>query len=153
MKTIYIDADACPVKEEAYRVAARYRWSTFVVANQPITTPASQIIFCIQVGDGLDEADDWIAKRAGPGDIVITADIPLAARVLERGARALGPRGHEFTVDSIGDALASRALSQELREIGVETGGPSPMVQKDRSQFLQKLDQLINAAQRETANA
>ncbi len=149
MKTLYIDADACPVKKEAYRVAARYGWPTFVVANQFINAPASQIIFCIQVGDGMDEADDWIAERAGVGDIVITADIPLAARALENGARALGPRGREFTEDSIGDALASRALSQDLREMGVETGGPAPMAQKDRSQFLQKLDQLINAAQRE----
>ena len=149
MKTIYIDADACPVKKETYRVAARYHWSTFVVANQFINTPASQIIFCIRVGDGMDEADDWIVERAEPGDIVITSDIPLAARVLEKGARALGAKGREFTEESIGDALASRALSQDLREMGVETGGPSPMAGKDRSLFLQKLDQMINTAQRE----
>jgi len=149
MKTIYIDADACPVKKEVYRVAARYGWPTFVVANQFINAPASQIIFCIKVGDGMDEADDWIAERAEPGDIVITADIPLAARALEKGARALGTKGREFTVDTIGDALAARAMSQELREDGVETGGPRPMEKKDRSQFLQKLDQLINAVQRE----
>ena len=149
MKTIYIDADACPVKDETYRVAGRYGWSTFVVANQFINTPASRRIFCIRVGDGMDEADDWIAQRAEPGDIVITADIPLAARVLEKQARALGPRGREFTPDSIGDALASRALSQDLREMGVDAGGQAPMAKKDRSLFLQKLDQLINAIQRE----
>lgn len=153
MKTIYIDADGCAVKDEVYRVARRYGWGTFVVANQPINTPPSQLIFCITVGRGADEADDYIAERAGPGDIVITADIPLAARALEKQARALGPKGREFTPDSIGDALASRALSQELREAGVLTGGPAPMAKKDRSRFLSKLDELVNAVLRQLGDA
>ncbi len=153
MKTVYIDADACPVKSEVYKVAERYKWPTFVVANQQINTPASVLIYAIKVGTGMDEADDWIAERAAPGDIVITADIPLAARALENGARVLGLKGREFTADSIGNALADRALSQELRESGVETGGPAPMQKKDRSRFLGKLDELINAVLREQGAA
>lgn len=148
MSTIYIDADGCAVKDEVYRVAQRYRWPVVVVANRHLHTPSSPLISAVVVGDGDDVADDYIAERAGRGDIVITADIPLAARALEKEARALGPKGREFTPDSIGDALASRALSQHLREIGVMTGGPAPMARKDRSRFLGKLDELVNAIQR-----
>lgn len=149
LKTIYIDADACAVKKEVYKVGVRYRWRIFVVANQPINTPSLPGIFSIEVSQGADVADDYIAERSSPGDIVITADIPLAARALEKGARVLGPKGREFTPDGIGDALASRELGQQLREIGVATGGPAPMSQRDRSKFLEKLDQVINAIQRD----
>ena len=149
MKTIYIDADGCAVKDEVYRVAQRYRWPVVVVANQPLHTPASPLITAVIVRQGPDVADDYIAERAGPGDIVITADIPLAARVLEAEGRALGPKGVEFSEDSIGDALASRAIAQQLRDMGVMTGGPRPMQSADRSRFLGKLDQLVNAVQRE----
>ncbi len=148
MKTIYIDADACPVKDETYKVARRYRWRVFVVANQPINTPSIPGLFSIMVSQGADAADDYIAERAAQGDIVVTADIPLAARALEKMALVLGIKGREFTSESIGDALASRELSQDLREAGVMTGGPKPMSQRDRSRFLEKLDQLVNRAER-----
>ena len=146
---IYIDADGCAVKDEVYRVARRYAWRVLVVANQPIQTPSSPLIFSVIVGKGADVADDYIAERVGVGDIVVTADIPLAARALEKEARVLGPKGREFTPSSIGEALASRALSQELREMGVMTGGPAPMARQDRSRFLGALDMLINAIQRQ----
>lgn len=149
MTTIYIDADGCPVKDETYKVARRYKLVVRVVANRQVQVPAWPLIEVIVVGKGLDEADDWIVEHAGAGDIVITADIPLAARCLQAGARVLGPKGRAFTEDSIGDAVASRALSQHLREIGVNTGGPAPMAAKDRSRFLSKLDEMINAIRRD----
>ena len=147
--TIYIDADGCPVKQETYKVAVRYQLAVRVVANRHIQIPTSPLIQVVTVGDGFDAADDWIVEHAGVADIVITADIPLAARCLENGARVLGPKGRPFTDDSIGDAVASRALSQHLRESGINTGGPAPMAKKDRSRFLAKLDELINAIRRE----
>ncbi|MEC9072242.1 MAG: YaiI/YqxD family protein [Myxococcota bacterium] len=143
MGTIYIDADACSVKAETYKVAVRYNWPVRVVANQYIQTPRTPLIVCIMVGQGADVADDWIADRSAPGDVVITNDIPLASRCLDKGARVLGQKGHEFTPESIGDALAGRELSQNLREMGVMTGGPRPMAQKDRSRFLGKLDEIL----------
>jgi uncharacterized protein YaiI (UPF0178 family) len=149
MGTIYIDADACAVKEETYKVSTRLRWPVCVVANQYIETPRSSLISAVRVGHGADVADDWIAERVEPGDVVITNDIPLAARCLDKGARVLGQKGREFTDDSIGDALAGRALSEELREMGLPTGGPSPMEKKDRSRFLGKLDQILVALGRE----
>jgi uncharacterized protein YaiI (UPF0178 family) len=148
MHTIYIDADACSVKDEIYRVAKRYRWPTIVVANQYMPTPSTPLISSVVVAQGSDVADDYIAERAGPGDIVVTADIPLAARGLENGARVLGSRGREFTEDAIGEALASRELSQQLREMGIMGTGPAPMAKKDRSRFLEKLDQLVHSVQR-----
>lgn len=147
--TIYIDADGCPVKQETYKVAQRYQLSVRVVANRPLQTPPSPLVQAVIVGDGFDEADDWIVEHAGVGDIVVTADILLAARCLEGGARALGPKGRPFTEDSIGDAVASRALSQHLRESGINTGGPAPMGKRDRSRFLSKLDELVNAIRRD----
>ncbi len=143
MGTIYVDADACAVKSETYKVALRYGWSVRVVANRYIQTPRSDLIVCITVGQGADVADDWIAERSGPGDVVVTQDIPLAARCLKQGARVLGSKGREFTPDSIGDALAGRELSQNLREMGVITGGPEPMAARDRSRFLGKLDHIL----------
>ena len=152
MGTIYIDADACSVKAETYKVALRYGWLVYVVANQVIQTPPSKFIFGIVVEDGDDIADDWIAERCGAGDVVVTNDIPLAARSLDKGARVLGQKGEEFTDDSIGSALASRSLSQELREMGVMTGGPRSMAPKDRSRFLGALDTILVSlgAQRQT---
>jgi uncharacterized protein YaiI (UPF0178 family) len=147
--TLYIDADGCPVKEEAYRVARRYDFAVRVVARRRIYVPAAGRIEAVAAGDDFDAADDWIAARAGEADIVVTADLPLAARCLEAGARVLGPKGRELTEESIGDALASRQLAADLREIGVMTGGPAPMQKKDRSRFLQCLDEIAGAIRRE----
>jgi uncharacterized protein YaiI (UPF0178 family) len=145
MGIIYIDADACSVKNETYKVAIRYGWPVRVVANQLIQTPDSELIVCVTVGEGDDVADDWIAERSVRGDVVITNDIPLAARCLDTGGRVLGQKGEEFTLDSIGGALAGRNLSQELREMGLATVGPRPMEKKDRSRFLGKLDNILVA--------
>ncbi len=147
MLTIYIDADACPVKDEVYRVARRYAMPVKVVANAPLRVPADALVELV-VCPGFGAADDWIAEQAGPGDIVITADIPLAARCLEKGARVLGPKGHPFTDNDIGSALAMRELMDELRQGGAVTGGPAPMTAKDRSRFLSKLDETVNAVRR-----
>ena len=147
MATIYVDADACPVKDEVYRVARRYDVAVKVVANASQRVPASSLVELV-VCPGFGAADDWIAVQAGPGDIVITADIPLAARCLAKEARVLGPRGHPFTNNDIGSALALRDLMDELRQGGTVTGGPAPMNAKDRSRFLSKLDETINAVRR-----
>ena len=147
--TIYIDADACPVKDETYRVAGRYQLPVRVVANSHMRVPDSPLIGVMVVGNEMDAADDWIVENAGVGDIVITADILLAARCLGNGARVLGPKGKPFTEDCIGDAVASRELSQHLRESGLITGGPAPMAKKDRSRFLSKLDEMVNAIRRD----
>jgi len=140
MTILYIDADACPVKEEVYRVADRYKLQVFVVSNSWIRTPQSSRITSVVVDAGPDIADDWIAERAGPKDIVITADIPLAQRSLAAGAQALHPTGRVFTLDNIGGALASRAIGEHLRSMGEITGGPKPFAPADRSKFLQALD-------------
>lgn len=147
MLTLYIDADACPVKDEAYRVARRYAIRVVVVANAPLRVPTEERIELV-VRAGFGAADDYIAETAGPGDIAITADIPLAARCLARDARVLGPKGYELTDNDIGSVLATRNLMDELRQGGVVTGGPAPMSPKDRSRFLQKLDEMINAVRR-----
>jgi len=147
MRTIYIDADACPVKEETYRVARRYGQRVVVVANTPLRVPTDPLIELI-VCPGFGAADDWIAEHAGAGDIVVTADIPLAARCLQKEARVLDHKGHAYTDNDIGAALGMRELLAELRQEGVVTGGPAPMTQKDRSRFLSKLDEAINALRR-----
>lgn len=147
MLTIYIDADACPVKDEVYRVARRYAMRVAVVANTPLRVPADAL-FELVVRSGFGAADDWIAEQAGSGDIVITADIPLAARCLEKKARVLDPKGHPFSENDIGSVLALRDLRDELRQGGVVTGGPAPMTPKDRSRFLAKLDETVNAVRR-----
>jgi len=146
MVTLYIDADACPVKDEVYRVADRYRLAVFVVCNSWIRTPRHERISQIVVEDGPDVADDWIAERAGAGDIVVTADIPLADRALKAGAQAIHPTGRVFTADSIGSALASRSIGEHLRSMGEITGGPKPFVAADRSRFLQALGTLSAVA-------
>ena len=148
MTTLYVDADACPVKDEVYRVAQRYALPVFVVSNSWIRTPADPQVTPVVVDAGPDAADDWIATRAGAGDVVITADIPLAERALKAGAQALHPNGRPFTVDGIGAALASRAIGEHLRSIGETTGGPKPFVAADRSRFLQALDAAVVRARR-----
>jgi uncharacterized protein YaiI (UPF0178 family) len=148
MTAIYVDADACPVKDEIYRVAGRYRVEVFVVSNSWIRTPPDPRIVSVVVDQGPDLADDWIAERAGRGDVVVTADIPLARRALAAGASALHPAGRPFTADNIGAALASRAVGEHLRSMGEITGGPRPFVPADRSRFLQALDAAIVRASR-----
>ncbi len=145
---IYIDADACPVKEEVYRVARRYEIKVFVVANAIMRVPTDGLIELIVVRGGFDAADDRIVESLVAGDIVITADIPLAERCLRCGARVLGPKGLEFTEDAIGEALATRALLDMLRQSGSFAGGPAPFARADRSRFLAKLDELIHAVRR-----
>lgn len=130
-----------------YRVARRYALPVKVVANAPLRVPADALVEMV-VRPGFGAADDWIAEQAGPGDVVVTADIPLAARCLAAGARALDPKGRAFTDTDIGATLAVRDLMDELRQGGAVTGGPAPMTPKDRSRFLAKLDEAINAARR-----
>jgi uncharacterized protein YaiI (UPF0178 family) len=145
---IYIDADACPVKDEVYRVAGRYGLKVVVVANGWLRVPDSPLIERVIVTEGLDRADDWIVEQAGPGDIVITADVPLADRSLKRGARALAPNGRPFTKDSIGNDLATRNLLTELRDTGQIRGGGRPFSKDDRSRFLGALDAMVHAIRR-----
>jgi len=140
---IYIDADACPVKAEIYRVAERYQLKVFVVANAYMNVPRDLRIELVVVADSFDAADNWIAERAGPGDIVVTADIPLADRSLKAGAMAIGNTGVPFTPSSIGMAMANRELLSNLRAMGEVTGGPKPMSPRDRSRFLSALDEAI----------
>jgi uncharacterized protein YaiI (UPF0178 family) len=147
MLTLYIDADACPVKDEAYRVARRCKMPVKVVANAPLRVPNDPLIELV-VRPGFGAADDWIAEQAGAGDVVVTADIPLAARCLAKDARVLDPKGYPFTDNDIGSALATRELMEGLRQAGAVTGGPAPMTPKDRSRFLSKLDEVINAVRR-----
>ncbi len=148
---IFIDADACPVKDEAYKVAARYRLKVFVVSNSFIQIPASPLIERRIVEAGPDVADDWIAAEAVAGDIVITNDIPLADRVLKAGAAAVAPNGRVFTPDSIGSALASRAIGEHMRSMGEMTGGPRAFAAADRSRFLQSLDEAVHRERRRLA--
>ena len=149
MLNIYIDADACPVKNEVYRVAERYELDVILVANTWMNTPKSNRIR-LQVVDGkFDAADDWIVDHAQTDDIVITADIPLASRCLDNDARALGPKGREFTKNNIGDIIATREIMSHLRDLGTATGGPAPFQKKDRSRFLQSLDQIIQMIKRQ----
>ncbi len=145
---IYVDADACPVKEEVYRVARRHGVKVFVVANTSIRVPNEELIEGVLVKGGFDVADDWIVERIGEGDVAITTDIPLAGRCLEKGARVLGPKGHAFTEDAIGEALATRALLDMLRQSGEFGGGPAPFAKADRSRFLSKLDETLHAIRR-----
>ena len=144
MLIVYIDADACPVKDEIYRVAARYKMRVAVVANSPMRVPTDALVEMV-VRIGFGAADDWIAEQADAGDVVITADIPLAARSLAKGARVLDAKGHAFTANNIAEALALRAMLEEARQYGTATGGPAPMTPKDRSRFLSKLDEIVSA--------
>ena len=146
--TLYIDADACPVKQEVYRVAERHALKgtalkVLVVTNSPIAVPRDEFVERVVVGAGMDEADNWIAERAGSGDIVVTADVPLASRCVKAGAEVIAPNGRAFTRDSIGMTLATRNLMDLLRRAGAITGGPKPFAPRDRSAFLAALDQAI----------
>lgn len=145
---VYIDADACPVKDEVYKVALRYGLKTWVVANAFLNVPASPRIERVIVEAGPDVADDWIAERVAPGDVVVTNDIPLADRVLKAGGAALSPTGKPFTADSIGSAVAQRALMEHLRSTGEITSGPRPFSRADRSTFLQAMDRVVSQAVR-----
>jgi uncharacterized protein YaiI (UPF0178 family) len=148
MLELYVDADSCPVKDEIYRVVYRYALTVHVVANQSLTVPDGDGFRFVLVGDRFDEADDWIAEGAGRGDIVITADILLAARCLENDAQVLGPRGRVFKDATIGDALASREAQAYMRDMGVAAGGPPPLQERDRSRFVQRLDEMVQAIRR-----
>src|ERR1700726_3525831 len=148
MIALFIDADACPVKQEIYRVAERHALKgtalkVFVVSNSPIAVPREEMIQRVVVGAGMDEADNWIAERAGAGAIVITAGLPLGRRAVEGGAGGLAPNGRAFTADSIGMTLATRNLMDSLRSAGEITGGPKPFSPRDRSSFLAALDRAI----------
>lgn len=145
---IYVDADACPVKAEVYRVAERYGLKVYVVANAYINVPRDPRVERVVVGDGFDAADDWIVEHAGPDDIVVTSDIPLADRCLKKGAAVIGSTGVPFTSSSIGMAMASRELMSNLRAMGEATGGPKPMSARDRSRFLSALDEAIQKLKR-----
>lgn len=145
---IFVDADACPVKEEIYRVAKRYKLEVTLVSNTWLRTPREAWVELIVVDDQFDAADDWIVEHVGENDIVISADIPLASRCLQKGARVLGTTGRAFTEDNIGDALASREILSHLRDLGTVTGGPEPFGPRDRSRFLDSLDQIIQAIRR-----
>ena len=152
--TIYVDADACPVKAEVYRVAERHALKgvalkVLVVSNSPIAVPRDPMIERVVVGAGMDAADDWIAERAQRGDVVITADVPLASRSIRAGAEAVAPSGRAFTQDSIGLTLATRNLMTDLRSAGAITSGPKPFGPRERSAFLSALDQAIRRASRE----
>ncbi|MBQ0822499.1 YaiI/YqxD family protein [Microvirga terrae] len=145
---LYVDADACPVKPEIYRVAGRHGVRVFVVSNAFLQVPQDPLIERVVVSAGFDAADNWIAERAGRGAIVITADIPLASRCVKAGAEVIGPTGKPFTESSVGMALATRNLMEDLRAMGEVTGGPRPFSQKDRSAFLSALDVAINRLKR-----
>ena len=145
---IYIDADACPVKPEVFRVAARHRLKVTLVAGAWMRVPSDPNIALVVVEQGFDAADDWIASHVERDDIVVTADIPLASRCLERGARAIGTTGRPFTEDNIGDAMATRTLLADLRGAGEQTRGPAPFDPRDRSRFLQALENAVQASLR-----
>ncbi len=151
MPDVFVDADACPVKEEVYRVARRHALEVTLVSNSWMRTPLDERIRLVVVGGGLDAADDWIAEHVREDDIVVTADIPLASRCLEKGAQALAPAGRVFTEEMIGEALATRELLSQLREAGVVTGGPPPFEKRDRSRFLQNLEEAIRMVSRKQA--
>jgi len=145
---IFVDADACPVKPEIYRVAERYGLRVFVVANAFMAVPRSDLIERVIVAEGPDAADHWIAERATESDIVVTADIPLAGRCVRNGVTVVGPTGKPFTDDSIGMALATRDLLTDLRSAGATTRGPPPLTRQDISRFLSALDLAVTRLKR-----
>ena len=144
---VLVDADACPVKDEVYKVARRYGAPVVVVANATLRVPADPPVALVVV-PGFGAADDWIAGHARPADVVVTADVPLAARAVAAGAVAVDPKGRRLTADTVGEAVALRDLREELRQAGQAVGGPAPMTAKDRSRFLSTLDETIRAALR-----
>jgi uncharacterized protein len=150
---IYVDADACPVREEIYRVAMRLRLKVFVVSNgsRPIRPPGTSNVSMVIVGDNADAADDWIAERIGAGDVCVTSDIPLASRCLKKGARVVSPTGKRWTEANIGNALVGRDIARHLRELGENTKVPAALTRQDKSRLLSALDTALQAALRETA--
>jgi uncharacterized protein YaiI (UPF0178 family) len=150
MVEIYVDGDACPVREEVYRVAGRLGLVVHVVSNgsRPILPSRDPNIRMVVVGEGADAADDWIAERITPADVAVTSDIPLASRCLKRGARAIAPNGKVWSEANIGNALAGREISRHLRELGMAGGGPAPFAKQDRQRFLNTLDAAVQAALR-----
>jgi uncharacterized protein YaiI (UPF0178 family) len=148
MPDIFVDADACPVKAEVYKVAGRHQVKVFLVTNAPARLPDTCIVELVVVGSGFDAADDWIAGRIADGDIAVTTDILLAERCLKAGAVVIAPTGRPFTQASIGSAVATRALMADLRDMGLARGGPAPFSAKDRSRFLSALDDAIQALKR-----
>jgi uncharacterized protein len=154
MTDIYVDGDACPVREEIYRVAARLGLEVFVVYNgsRPIRPPGRPNVRMVVVVDAADAADDWIAERIAAADVCVTADIPLASRCLKQGARVVSPTGRHWTEANIGNALAGREIARHLRELGANTRGPAPLTKTDRSRFLGALDTALHAALRGAAD-
>jgi uncharacterized protein len=152
---IYIDGDACPVREETYRVAARLRLNVFVVANgsRPIRPPGTANVRMVLVGDSADAADDWIAEHITAADLCVTSDVPLASRCLKIGARVVSPTGKQLTQSNIGNALAGREIARHLRELGVNSRGPAPLTRQDRSRFLGTLDAALHAALQESGRS
>lgn len=150
---IWVDADACPnvIKEILFRAAERTQVPLILVSNQPLRTPASRLVKVIQVASGFDMADNRIVQELQPGDLVITADIPLAAAVIEKGGHALNPRGELYTEDNIRQRLTMRDFMDELRGAGVVTGGPAPLSQRDRQVFANELDRFLNRYAKERA--
>lgn len=148
MLDIYVDGDACPVKTEIYRVALRHDLRVLVVARGRLHVPDGGRVERVRVKSDFDAADDWIAEHIGPGDIAVTADLPLAARCLKKGAQVLAPDGRVFTEESIGEVVASRDLMEHLRAMGLPTRGPAPFTPADRSRFLSRLDGAIVAARK-----
>ena len=143
---IYVDADACPVKDEVVKVADRHGLPVHFVSNAPMRLPMGIDVRRVIVSDGFDAADDWIAERAGAGDVVITADIPLAERCLKAGAQVIGMTGKPFTTDNIGMGMAMRELSRDLRDMGEISGGGPSFSKKDRSRFLEALELAVRRA-------
>jgi uncharacterized protein YaiI (UPF0178 family) len=148
MTKIFVDADGCPVRDEVYKVAERYKMKVILVANKWLNIPTNPLFEMQVVSGDFDAADDWIVENAVEKDIVITADILLAERCLKKNSRVLGNKGEEFTEDNIGSAVASRELMQNLRHMGEIRGGPAPMDKKDKSRFLGTLDQIIQSLKR-----
>ena len=153
MLDLFVDGDACPVKNEVYRVALRHDLKVYVVSDGPLRADAPGRVEFVRVRQGWNAADDWIAEQVGPGDIAVTSDIPLADRCLKKGARVVAPNGREFSEDSIGDALANRELMDQLRQMGAVGGGPAPFVPADRSRFLERLESAIQGVRRKQKGA
>ncbi len=149
MLKIFIDADACPVKDETYKVSDRYKLSVYLVANQYLKVPMNDRIHMECVEGSFDAADDWIVEQSEPGDIVITSDLLLAGRCVEKKVHTISPKGYEFTEDNIGSALSGRELSEHLRQLGQTGTGPSAMTKIDRSKYLSTLDQVIQKIKRQ----
>lgn len=143
MLDVFVDADACPVKQEIYKVARRYNLKVILVSNSWMRTPEASWIELVVVDKGADVADDWIVEHVQKKDLVISGDIPLASRCIKKGAQVLGHTGRPFTEDNIANALAVRNLLADLRDEGIMTKGPKPFSKKDRSQFLQSMDEMI----------